>query len=124
MKLWRKLAAVFGIVSTGAYANDAKPREQALIVHFRYGSKDLGPLFELEDALDDALAGTGAGEYDGNEMAVDEQDCHLYMHGPDADRLYEVVAPVLKREAFMSGARIRKRYGSPEDGAREVEIQL
>jgi len=124
MKLLQRLAAALGIASSVAYADGGKAPEHALIVHFRYGSKDLGPLFELEEALDDALAGGGAGEYDGNEMAVDGPDGVLFMYGPDADRLFDVVAPILRREAFMRGARIRKRYGPPEDGVKEIEFPL
>jgi hypothetical protein len=124
MKIWHKLAAALTIVSSAAYAGGAKPPEQAVIVKFRYGSTNLAPLFELEDRLKNALAATGVGEYDGNEMALDGQDGVLYMYGPDADRLHEAVAPILKREAFMRGARIKKRYGPPQDGVKEVEVPL
>lgn len=124
MKIWHKLAAALGIVSSVAYAQGGRPPEHAVIVHFRYGSTDLSPLFKLEDALESALAATGAGQYDGNEVAIDGRDGYLYLYGPDADRLYEAVAAILKREAFMRGARVKKRYGPPEDGVKESEFQL
>ena len=124
MRIWHKFAAALSIVSSAAYADGAKPPEHAVIVHFRYGSTNLEPLFKLEDRLENALAATKAGEYDGNEMAVDGQHGVLYMYGPDADRLYEAVAPILERESFMRGARIKKRYGPPEDGVREIDFQL
>jgi hypothetical protein len=46
------------------------------------------------------------------------------MYGPDADRLFEAVRPVLESAGFMRGARVRLRYGPPEDGVREREVVL
>jgi hypothetical protein len=42
--------------------------EHAVIVHFQYGSTDLGALLQLEDQLETAIADADAGEYDGNEI--------------------------------------------------------
>ena len=39
-----------------------KAPEHAVIVHFNYGSTDLGPLFALEDKLEQAIAAEGSGE--------------------------------------------------------------
>lgn len=98
--------------------------DHAVIVRFDYGSRDLSPLFELEDRLEAAIEAAQAGEYDGNEIAVDGGDGSLYMYGPDADRLVDVILPVLVAAPFMKGAAITKRYGPPEDGVREVEIEV
>lgn len=98
--------------------------EQAVIVHFKYGSTDLTPLFNLERRLENAILKARAGEYDGNEVAIDGSEGYLYMYGPDADRLYEVVAPILTVEPFMEGAKVKKRYGPPQDGVREVTITI
>lgn len=48
-----------------------RPPDQAVIVHFDYGSTDLQPIFELEDRLIAAVAKAGAGEFDGNEVVAD-----------------------------------------------------
>jgi len=95
--------------------------DHAVIVHFQYGSRDLQAMFDLEDKLERAIAEAGAGEYDGNEIAVDGSDGSLYMYGPDADALTDVVRPILAAVPFMNGATITKRYGPPEDGVREAE---
>jgi len=95
--------------------------DHAVIVHFQYGSRDLQAMFDLEDKLESAIAEAGAGEYDGNEIAVDGSDGRLYMYGPDADGLTDVVRPILATAPFMKGATITKRYGPPEDGVREAE---
>ena len=97
--------------------------EQAVIVHFLYGSTDLQRLHALEDRLEKAIAATKAGEFDGNEIATDGSDGFLYMYGPDADRLFEVVMPILHSANFMEGATVRRRYGPPNEG-REVTVTI
>ena len=98
--------------------------EHAVIVHFQYGSTDLARLFALEDRLEKAIADAKAGEYDGNEVNVDGSDGFLYMYGPDADRLFEAVMPVLQQSEFMGGATVKRRYGPPADGVREVSVTM
>lgn len=100
--------------------------DHAVIVHFinyPFGN-DLDPLFALEEELVMAIEDANVGEYDGNEIAVDGNDGTLYMYGPDADRLFEAVRPTLEACAFMKGAQVTKRYGSPEDNAEEVTITV
>jgi len=46
------------------------------------------------------------------------------MYGPDADRLFAAVRPVLESAGFMQGARVRLRYGKAQSGAREEVIVL
>lgn len=98
--------------------------EHAVIVHFNYGSTDLQPLFALEDELEQAISAAGAGEFDGNELAADGSDAYLYMYGPDADRLFEAVRPVLESSSVMKGALVTRRYGPPEDGVRESVVKI
>ena len=103
----------------------AKPPEHAVIVSFAYmGSTDLDPLFALESQLEIAINAAQVGEYDGNEVAVDGSDGTLYMYGPDADKLFTVVRPVLEGCSFMKGAAVKLRYGPPADGVRESTVQL
>ncbi|MGZ3184999.1 MAG: hypothetical protein ACXU8N_21400 [Telluria sp.] len=127
MKLIRHIAAILGLAAATsgapAGAKDA-PLEQAVIVHFKYGSTDLSPLFELEDRLESVISKAKVGEYDGHEIAVDGSDGRLYMYGPNADRLFEVVKPVLEAATFMKGAKVVKRYGPPGKDSREVSIVL
>lgn len=98
--------------------------DHAVIVRFQYGSTDLGVLLELEEKLEAAIVTAGAGEYDGNESAADGSHGSLYMYGSDADRLVEVILPILEAAPFMAGAEVAKRYGPPEDGVREVEFEV
>jgi hypothetical protein len=94
--------------------------DQAVIVQFRYGSTDLSTLFSLEDKLEAAINAAGVGEYDGHEVAVDGSDGTLFMYGPSADRLFEIIDPILRTVPFMNGAVVRRRYGGPAKGSREV----
>ncbi len=98
--------------------------EHAVIVHFNYGSTDLQPLFALEGKLEQAISAADAGEFDGNEVATDGSDGYLYMYGPDADKLFAAVEPVLKSSSFMGGATVTMRYGPPEDGASETVVKI
>lgn len=98
--------------------------EQALIVRFDYGSTNLGPLHSLEDKLREAIQTAGAGEYDGHEIAVDGSDGSLYMYGPDADGLFEVVQPMLEGTHFLKGAHVTMRYGPPREGVAERHVRL
>lgn len=108
----------------GSKAALRKAPEHAVIVHFQYGSTDLSRLFQLEEKLEAAIAAANAGEFDGNEVATDGTDGFLYMYGPDADRLFEAIRPVLEAAPFMKGATAKKRYGPPVDGIREVTVSL
>ena len=78
--------------------------EHAVIVHFSYGSTDFSRLFALEDELIEAIEKADAGEFDGNEVAADGSDGYLYMYGPDADKLFETVKPIVEFHDFMRGA--------------------
>ena len=96
-----------------------------LIVEFDYGTTDLGPMHALEDRLTDAIKAADVGEFDGHEIALDGSDGYFYMYGPDADRLADVVLPLLRENDFCKGARVTLRYGSVfDDDAQEKEITL
>lgn len=98
--------------------------EHAVIVRFEYGQTNLSPLFELEDKLIAAIESAKVGEFDGNEVAMDGSDGTLYMYGPDADRLFEVVQPVLASATCIRQAVATIRYGPPEDGVKEREVAI
>jgi hypothetical protein len=98
--------------------------EHAVIVRFDYGQTDLSPLYELEDKLIAAIDSAEVGEFDGNEVAMDGSDGTLYMYGPDADRLFEAVRPVLTTATCIRNAIATIRYGPPEDGVKEREVAI
>ena len=98
--------------------------EHAVIIRFGYGSTDLSPLFELEDQLEAAIEAAGAGDYDGHEIRVDGADGTLYAYGPDADRLFAAMRPVLAATTVLHQVEATLRYGPPEDGVREQVVHI
>jgi hypothetical protein len=121
-------AILFGVVMPPAtYAGDPAPAkpEQAVLVHFDYGSRDWAPFFSFEKRLEHAVAASGLGDYDGNELAVDGSDGTLYMYGPDADKLFAVVKPLLESSALLKHVVVTLRYGRAADpNAREVKVRV
>ena len=122
---WLTLAVVLALTFFGGSSTQAaSPPEQAVVIHFQYGSTDLKRLFALEERLESALSGSAIGEYDGNEIATDGSDGFLYLYGPDADRLFDAIEPVLRATPFMRGAQVTKRYGPPEAGVKESSVVI
>jgi hypothetical protein len=89
---------------------------------FPYLDASLDALFGLENALEQVIAGAGAGEFDGNE--VGEGAATLYMYGPDADVLLQAILPVIHSSPLLARGTVIRRYGPPETGVREVRNEL
>lgn len=98
--------------------------EHAVIVQFNYMPATLDELSALEEQLEKAIVAADAGEFDGNEVALDGRDTLLYMYGPDADRLYAAIEPVLMMWDALSEARVRLRYGPPGGDTRQKTVVL
>lgn len=126
MKLLGWVGLLIGMtVGSAATAQSTPPKnEHAVVVHFAYGSKDLTRLFALEDELDKAIRAANAGEFDGNEVAVDGSDGYLFMYGPSADKLFAVVKPILERTSFMRGAKAKLRYGPAQTASQEKVLVI
>ena len=78
------------------------------------GSQSLDALYALEDELIEALNGKNVGELDGHEIAIDGNDGFLFLYGPDADALFAVIEPILRKSPVMPGADATLRYGDPD----------
>jgi len=102
----------------------AAGEEQAVIVHSALPSVDNAELFRqleaLEDQLQSAITAAGAGEFDGNEIGQGELT--LYMYGPDAEKLFTVVAPVLRHTKLTQSGVASVRSGPPGSATREVRL--
>ena len=122
MKLLRTFAAAVGLASTAASPQSApSAQEQAVVVHFIYGSTELKPLRDLEGQLEHALSSSGAGDFVGDEIAVCGKDGYVYMYSASADRVYDVILPILQTAAFTRGAKVTKVYGELGSDARRAE---
>lgn len=103
--------------------------EHAILVHIPLRGGPFGSaaekqdLMRLENDLEKAIVQAGAGEFDGDEFGGGK--CVLFMYGPDADRLFETVQPILRANALSAAGYALKRYGEASDpGAREEVIRL
>jgi hypothetical protein len=103
------------------------PLEQAVIVYLRLGDDGFGSpeerevLQALEDQMQQAIEEASAGEFDGDEFGGGR--CVLFMYGPDADRLYRLIEPLLKNAPAAAGGYAIKRYGKARDpSSREVRV--
>jgi hypothetical protein len=98
--------------------------EQAVIVHSALPSTESNELFRqleaLEDQLHSVIATANVGEFDGNEIGQGELT--LYMYGPDAEKLFAVVAPVLRGAQLTQSAVASVRSGPPGSTARTVRL--
>jgi hypothetical protein len=81
--------------------------EQAVIVHLRLcddpfrSSEERKSVEALEGQLERAIAEAWAGEFDGDEFG--EGECVLFMYGPEADRLFDTIEPLLKISPVAAG---------------------
>ena len=98
--------------------------EQAVIINFNYGIQGLDSLHKLEEQLEKVIKEKKLGEYDGNEIAADYNDGILYMYGPSAERLFDSILPILEQTSFMKGAKVKLRFGPPEEGVKETIVNL
>ncbi len=96
--------------------------EHGVIIHFQYGKEDLDPLHHLERQLEDILTDKTVGDYDGHEIATDYSDGFLYLYGDNAEQLFKKIRETLESTDFMMGARVKLRFGPPQDGVKEIEL--
>ncbi|WP_202353919.1 hypothetical protein [Mesorhizobium sp. 113-3-3] len=101
--------------------------EQAVIVYLRLNDGQFGTLREhepvraLEERLEQAVGSASVGEFDGDLFG--EGECVLYMYGPDAERLFAVIEPILKSSHVAAGGYAIKRFGEAADpSAKEIRV--
>jgi hypothetical protein len=104
---------------------NSRPPDQAVLVHL--DQLDLPAeivtnydLATIEDQLVAIIEEQHLGEFDGNEVGA--AGAVLYMYGPDAQRLFAAVEPILRAYPLCRGGRVVIRSGGP--GAPEREVQL
>ena len=115
------LSRIFGTQPSSEKTQD---EEHAVIVYFEYGLPDLSELRALESKLESEIERLGLGEYDGDEIAIDLSDGMFFMYGPNADDLFNGIKPILQKTAFTRNAKVKLRYGPPEDGVKEIYVQV
>ena len=94
-------------------------QQEAVIVRVRSASLP-EEFWQLNERLYDFVEQSGAGEFDGNEIGQDE--AVLFAYGPNADRLFRVMEPLLRSYPLCQNARVILRKGGP--GSPQTELQL
>ncbi len=103
--------------------------EHAVLAHLKltkgaFGDEEeVEAIHDLSDQLAEAIEVQDVGEFDGDEFG--KWQCTLYMYGPDADALFEVIQPILRDSSCACGGFVVKRYGEASDAeAREVRVDV
>lgn len=108
-----------GDAQTHGPTSTQKAPEHAVTVHLKLSAPAFGTpaeraaIHRLSRTLEKAIADAGAGDFDGDEFGGGK--CLLFMYGPDADRLFTSVIPVLHASPLTRGGWVVKRYGSADD---------
>lgn len=101
------------------------PAEQAVLIHLNgtdlaqdvYDNYDTST---LEDLLIDALQSSSLGEFDGNE--VGPETTTLYLYGPDAEKIFTRIEPILRDYPLCEHAEIIIRKGPNGSPQRTVTL--
>jgi hypothetical protein len=102
---------------------DKSEDQSVIIFFFHYEYEELDELFALEDKLRELIEGNSLGRYDGNEIAMEGTDGSLYMYGPDAEKIFIAIKPILEQTDFMRGAIADLRFGSSRN-AKRIELEI
>ena len=117
--LWRHLR---GRVRRAAIR--AGSQEQALLLRLRLPERQAGDetpaIVALEEAIESALRAHRAGEFEGHDLR--DGVWTLYLYGPDAERIFESVAEVVRGARLDPSSHAILRFGGR--GAREERIPL
>jgi hypothetical protein len=98
--------------------------EQALLLHLRLPESQAGDetptIIALEEAIENALRESRAGEFEGHDLR--DGVWTLYLYGPDAERIFESVAEVVRGARLDPSSHAILRFGGR--GAREERVAL
>ncbi len=96
----------------------AKPEECVLV--FLNADPLPEEFWTLQDKLYEVMDHSNVGEFDGNEIG--EGTATLFFYGADANKLVQIVEPVLKQYPMCRDARVVLRKGKP--GSPQTEFKL
>lgn len=102
--------------------------EHSVIVHFALESgpsgtmTDIASIAKLEAGLEGAIQQARAGEFDGSELGAGE--VFLYAYGPNADRLFSAMEPILRAFPLRPGKALLRYGGYHDNSAPETVVNL
>ena len=74
---------------------------QHLILHFQHGIEDVIPWCAFIQRVRPQLAHAGAGEFEGDDMAIGGGDCEAIFQGSDVEQLFAMLLPQLQTLPFL-----------------------
>jgi hypothetical protein len=106
-------------------AKQSSADEQAVLIHLNGTDLDQEIYDEydtstLEDQLIQALQEFGLGEFDGNETGP--TNTTLYLYGPDAEKLFICIEPILRSYPLCQRAEVVIRHGANGSFQRTVTL--
>ena len=119
MGLLKKLLGGNNIQST-------KPSDEWIAVYLKVSNDEYGTeeerdsIHQFTDKLAEVILKSGAGVFDGDEFGNGE--CGLFMYGPNADQLFNVMESLLRGWKPLAGGYAIKRYGAPAGLSERIEF--
>lgn len=110
----------------GRERKQKKLADEWIAAYFKLASEGYGTQEERDsihrftNELAEVIRESGTGIFDGDEFGNGE--CGLFMYGPNADQLFNVVEPLLRRWKPLEGGYVIKRYGAPAGQSERVEF--
>ena len=101
-------------------------KDEWIAVYFKLSDDDYGTADERDrihrftDKLSAVIQESKTGVFDGDEFGNGE--CGLFMYGPNADVLFEVVLPLLMEWDPLKGGYAIKRYGAPPEQRERIRF--
>ena len=117
IKLWRKITG-----TTGSGKSSSVTGKEWIAVYLKLSGGEYGSGVEQDEIrsfareLDDEIRKHDVGTFDGDEFG--NHEAGLFMYGPDADRLFETIEPLLRAWGPLKGGHAIKRYGAPSRSER------
>ena len=108
---WRALLTT-ALLSAGtahaATAHTASP-PLAITVRFDFYPEDSTQIHQLEKKLQRAMQRARVGELGETEFHLDGNEGFFYLFGPNPERLFAVIGPILQSSALMQNAEVEER---------------
>ena len=95
-----------------------------LVIDFKHAIQDVIPFCKFVETIKPVLAQAGAGEYLGDDMAIDGGDAEAFFSCPDANVLFNILEPHLRGLSFMRQAKVTLVFGQLDSGADSRQVIL
>ena len=88
---------------------------QSLTIDLQGPIDGLASIQALTNELRKTVSALGIGDVDGHDYPIDFSSATIYIYGENADKLFEAVEPVLRKNKFGRGAKCKRIYGPVAD---------